>query len=264
MKKRGILRPALMLLVSLAVTLSISGAALAGGSGPFHFGFKKSVNGQLPSINEEGFKELLQKYDAVFMGDAEQKELYLTFDNGYENGYTSRILDTLKEKKVPATFFVTGHYVKTQEDLLKRMTAEGHIIGNHSWNHPDVTTISAEKLTEELERVKKEVMRITGQPDMKYLRTPRGIFDERSLATSKQLGYTNVFWSLAYMDWDVKSQRGAQYAYDKVTAQLHPGAVILLHSISKDNTEALGRIIDEARNRGYEFKSLDQMQRKSP
>ena len=159
---------------------------------------------------------------------------------------------------------MTGHYVKTQEDLLKRMTAEGHIIGNHSWNHPDVTTISAEKLTEELERVKKEVMRITGQPDMKYLRTPRGIFDERSLATSKQLGYTNVFWSLAYMDWDVKSQRGAQYAYDKVTAQLHPGAVILLHSISKDNTEALGRIIDEARNRGYEFKSLDQMQKKSP
>ena len=91
-----------------------------------------------------------------------------------------------------------------------------------------------------------------------------GHFDERSLATSKQLGYTNVFWSLAYMDWDVKSQRGAQYAYDKVTAQLHPGAVILLHSISKDNTEALGRIIDEARNRGYEFKSLDQMQKKAP
>ncbi|WP_339295072.1 delta-lactam-biosynthetic de-N-acetylase [Paenibacillus sp. FSL W7-1279] len=264
MKQRGILRPALMLLMSLAVMLSIAGAAMAGGSGPFHFGFKKSVNGQLPSINEEGFKELLKKYDAIFMGDAEQKELYLTFDNGYENGYTSRILDTLKEKKVPATFFVTGHYVKTQEDLLKRMTAEGHIIGNHSWNHPDVTTISAEKLTEELERVKKEVIRITGQPDMKYLRTPRGIFDERSLATSKQLGYTNVFWSLAYMDWDVKSQRGAQYAYDKVTAQLHPGAVILLHSISKDNTEALGRIIDEARNRGYEFKSLDQMQKKAP
>ncbi|GAB6927669.1 delta-lactam-biosynthetic de-N-acetylase [Paenibacillus sp. JCM 10914] len=264
MKPYNVLRPALMLLMSLTVILTASTEAWAAGSGPFHFGFKKSVNGQLPSINEEGFKELLQKYDAVFMGDANKKELYLTFDNGYENGFTPRILDTLQEKKVPAAFFVTGHYVKTQEDLLKRMTAEGHIIGNHSWNHPDVTTISSEKLTEELERVKKEVIRITGQPELKYLRTPRGIFDERSLSVSKDLGYTNVFWSLAYMDWDVKSQKGAQYAYDKVTAQLHPGAVILLHSISKDNTEALGRIIDEARGRGYEFKSLDQMQIKAP
>jgi len=266
MKMRNALRPAWLLGIAFAVLLAATLAvpAAAAGSGPFHFGFKRSVNGQLPSIDQEGFKELLQKYDAIFMGDASQKELYLTFDNGYENGYTARILDTLKEKKVPATFFVTGHYVKTQEDLLKRMAAEGHIIGNHSWNHPDVTTISAEKLTEELERVKKEVARITGQQEMKYLRTPRGIFDERSLAVSKQLGYTNVFWSLAYMDWDVKSQRGAQYAFDKVTAQLHPGAVILLHSISKDNTEALGRIIDEARSRGYEFKSLDKMQKKAP
>lgn len=230
----------------------------------FHFGFKRSVNGRLPSIDEEGFKDLLKKHGAIFMGDPAKKELYLTFDNGYENGFTPSILDTLKSKKVPATFFVTGHYVKTQGDLLKRMTAEGHIIGNHSWSHPDVSAISAEKLTEELTRVKDEVTQITGQQQMKYLRTPRGIFNERSLAVSRQLGYTNVFWSLAYMDWDVKAQRGAQYAYDKVTAQLHPGAVLLLHSISRDNTEALGRIIDEARRQGYEFKSLDDMQVKAP
>lgn len=264
MKKGWGLQPAFLLLLVLVLVSAAPGTALAAGSGPFHFGFKKSVDGKLPSIDQEGFKELLQKYGAIFMGDPEKKELYLTFDNGYENGYTARILDTLKEKKVPATFFVTGHYVKTQEELLKRMAAEGHIIGNHSWNHPDVTTISPQQLQQELERVKAEVARITGQQEMKYLRTPRGIFDERSLAVSKELGYTNVFWSLAYMDWDVKAQRGAGYAYDKVTAQLHPGAVVLLHSISKDNAEALGRIIDEARRRGYEFKSLDDMQKKAP
>lgn len=265
MNKKGRGLPfTLALLLILAIVSAVPGSALAAGSGPFHFGFKKSVDGKLPSIDQEGFKELLQKYDAIFMGDSDKKELYLTFDNGYENGYTASILDTLKEKKVPATFFVTGHYVKTQEELLKRMTAEGHMIGNHSWNHPDVTTISPDKLKDELERVKKEVARITGQQEMKYLRTPRGIFDERSLAVSKELGYTNVFWSLAYMDWDVKAQRGAQHAYDKVTAQLHPGAVMLLHSISKDNAEALGRIIDEARRRGYEFKSLNDMQKKAP
>ena len=264
MNKRSVLRMAFASMLCFAVVLSAAGMAAASGNGPFHFGFKRSVNGKLPSINEEGFKELLQKYGAVFMGDPSKKELYLTFDNGYENGFTPAILDTLKEKKVPAAFFVTGHYVKTQADLLKRMTAEGHIIGNHSWSHPDVSTITAEKLTEELNRVKTEVAKVTGQQEMKYLRTPRGIFNERSLAVSKELGYTNVFWSLAYMDWDVKSQKGADYAYQKVKAQLHPGAVILLHSISKDNTEALGRIIDEARSQGYEFKSLDDMQVKLP
>jgi peptidoglycan-N-acetylmuramic acid deacetylase len=223
----------------------------------YHFGFKKSKNGQLANIDQEGFKGMLQQNEAIFLGDTDQKVLYLTFDNGYENGYTEKVLDVLKAKKVPATFFVTGQYIKDQPDLLKRMVAEGHIIGNHSWSHPDVSQISNEKLQDELDRVKQAATEVTGQKEMKYLRTPRGIFNNRSLAYSKQLGYTNVFWSVAYKDWDTKAQKGAQYAYDKVTAQLHPGAVILLHSVSKDNTEALGRIIDEAHKQGYEFKSLD-------
>ncbi|KKO54684.1 polysaccharide deacetylase [Paenibacillus sp. DMB20] len=264
MNKCRVFRVTSIAMLGLALLLAVSAPIMAEGSGPFHFGFKRSVNGKLPSIDQEGFKELLKKHGAVFMGDPAKKELYLTFDNGYENGYTSGILDTLKTKKVPATFFVTGHYVKTQAELLKRMTAEGHIIGNHSWSHPDVSAISEEKLTEELNRVKTEVAKITGQQEMKYLRTPRGIFNERSLAVSKKLGYTNVFWSLAYMDWNVKAQRGAQHAYEKVTTQLHPGAVMLLHSISRDNAEALGRIIDEARSQGYEFKSLDDMGTKLP
>lgn len=232
--------------------------------GVYHFGFKKSVNGQPPSIDEEGFKELLSRYDAVFTGDLAAPELFLTFDNGYENGLTAGILDVLKEKQVPAIFFVTGHYIKTQPELLKRMVSEGHLVGNHSWSHPDMSTLSTERIKQELDQVKSEVSVLTGQKEMKYLRAPRGIFNERSLAVSHQLGYTNVFWSIAYKDWDTNDQRGAQYAYDKVMAQMHPGAVILLHSVSRDNAQALGRIIDAAKAKGYQFKSLDQMNNRTP
>ncbi|MGG6314036.1 delta-lactam-biosynthetic de-N-acetylase [Paenibacillus macerans] len=229
-----------------------------------HFGFKKSVGGQLPSINEEGFKDIIDNNGAIFLGDTSRKDLFLTFDNGYENGYTAPILDTLKAKKVPAVFFVTGHYVKDQPELLMRMAAEGHLIGNHSWSHPDMTTISDERIRDELEKVKIATAQVTGQKEMAYLRPPRGIFSDRTLRVTKALGYTNVFWSVAYKDWDVNDQRGADYAYQKVVSQLHPGAVILLHSVSKDNAAALGRMIDEARRQGYEFRSLDQLKPNQP
>lgn len=252
-----------LILALLCVVPLANYSAAASPDTPYHFGFKKSKNGALPSIDQEGFKEILQKNGAIFMGDTAKKEIYLTFDNGYENGYTVKILDVLKEKKVPAAFFVTGQYIKDQPDLLKRMVNEGHIIGNHSWNHPDVTRISNEKMKEELERVKQGVAEVTGQKEMHFLRTPRGIFNERALAYSKELGYTNVFWSVAYKDWDTRDQKGWQYAYDKVMGQLHPGAVILLHSVSKDNTDALAKIIDDARQKGLEFKSLNQLQVKT-
>jgi peptidoglycan-N-acetylmuramic acid deacetylase len=229
------------------------------GSPSYSFGFKKSRGGQLPSVAQEPFFELLKKHEAIFLGDTSKKELYLTFDNGYENGYTAQVLDVLKEKNVPAIFFVTGHYVKDQPDLIKRMSDEGHLIGNHSWSHPDMSTLSAERIRSELEKVEEQVVKLTGRLNMKYLRTPRGVFSEHTLAVSKELGYTNVFWSLAYADWNTKQQKGAQFAFNKVTEQLHPGAVILLHSVSKDNADALGRIIDEARKQGFVFKSLDEL-----
>jgi peptidoglycan-N-acetylmuramic acid deacetylase len=225
----------------------------------YHFGFKKSRNGQPASIDQEGFAPLLERYGAVFRGSPEGRNLYLTFDNGYENGYTVKILDVLKEKKVPACFFVTGHYVRTEPELLRRMVQEGHIIGNHSWSHPDFSALPDAKIREELDRVQREVADITGQREMRYLRPPRGIFSERSLRVSRSLGYTNVFWSIAYKDWDTSAQRGARYAYDSVVSQLHPGAIILLHSVSRDNAEALASIIDEARRQGYTFRSLDHL-----
>lgn len=261
MKRRWI--KSLLIGISLLLTNALLvDLIMASPDHPYHFGFKKSKNGQLPSINEEGFKGIVDRHGAVFLGDTTKKELYLTFDNGYENGFTPKILDTLLAKKVPAIFFVTGHFVKEQPELLKRMAKEGHLIGNHSWSHPDMTTVPNQKIRDELTKVSDAVQQVTGQATMRYLRPPRGIFSDRTLAVTKELGYTNVFWSVAYKDWDTKVQRGAKYAYDNVIAQLHPGAVILLHSVSKDNAEALGTIIDEARKQGYEFKSLDQLPKK--
>lgn len=255
------------LMASVMIILIMTGASIhyiqaSPVKDAYHFGFKKSKDGGLASINEEGFKELLQKNEAIFLGDTKQKELYLTFDNGYENGYTPAILDVLKVKKVPAAFFVTGHYLKDQPDLVRRMSQEGHIVGNHSWSHPDMSVTPSAKIKEELDKVKQEVFALTGK-EIPYLRPPRGIFSERSLTVSKNEGYINVFWSVAYKDWDTKVQHGAQYAYDQVMMQLHPGAVILLHSVSKDNTEALGQIIDAARAQGYTFKSLDELKTKT-
>ena len=231
-------------------------------NGAYHFGFRKGVKGKPPCIDDEGFKPILQKNEAIFLGDTKQKELYLTFDNGFENGYTPKILDVLKDKKVQATFFVTGHYLKDKPEIVKRMAADGHIVGNHSWNHPDMTKVSNEKLKKELDLVKAEVDRLTGQKTV-FLRPPRGIFNQRTLAETKRLGYVNVFWSVAYLDWDINHQRGQQYAYEKIMSQLHPGAVLLLHSVSKDNAKVLGRIIDDARARGYVFKSLNDLKTKT-
>lgn len=220
--------------------------------------FKPSQNNE-PATTEPHYKNLLDKYGGCFIGNSEEKELFLTFDNGYENGYTAKILDVLKEKEVPAAFFVTGHYLKTSAELIDRMVKEDHIVGNHSWNHPSLVEVDDITLKEELESVKAKFTELTGIKEMNYLRPPRGIFSERTLALSQELGYTNVFWSFAYMDWDVNSQKGAQYAYDSIMKRVHPGAIMLLHSISKDNAEALGRVIDELKAQGYIFKSLDEL-----
>lgn len=224
---------------------------------PFHFGFKRSIGGNLPSIEQEGFSNIIQKNDALFLGNTTKKVLYLTFDNGYENGFTAPILDTLREKNVPATFFVTGHYIQDQPDLIKRMVDEGHIIGNHSWSHPDMTTMSNDQIRQELAKVRDGVAAISSQKSMQYLRPPRGIFSDRVLAVSREEGYTSVFWSLAYKDWEVNNQKGGEYAYQQIMKQLHPGSIMLIHSVSSDNAAALPRVIDDARAKGYEFESLD-------
>lgn len=223
-----------------------------------HWGFKKSRD-EVPPYAGDELDSLLQKYDSVYLGNTEKKWIYLTFDNGYENGYTGTILDTLKDEGVPATFFITGHYLKDQPELVKRMVNEGHIVGNHSYHHPDLTQVSDQKLRDELEKLEKAFYQLTGVKEMKYLRPPRGVFSERTLALTREMGYYNVFWSLAFIDWQTDKQRGWKYAYDNILQQIHPGAVILLHSVSSDNAEALPKAIQDLRQKGYEFKSLDHL-----
>jgi peptidoglycan-N-acetylmuramic acid deacetylase len=225
---------------------------------PINWGIKKSTGG-VPAEAGKAWDDLLAKHGAFYKADPSKKEIYLTFDNGYENGYTAQILDVLKKEKVPATFFVTGHYLETAPDLVKRMATEGHIVGNHSWSHPDLTKSSDEQMVEELEKVRKKAEELTGNKTMKYLRPPRGVFSDRTLAIAKQQGYTHAFWSLAYVDWNTDQQRGAQYAYDHIMKQMHPGAVILLHTVSKDNADALERVIQDVKKDGYTFKSLDDL-----
>jgi peptidoglycan-N-acetylmuramic acid deacetylase len=222
-----------------------------------HWGFKKSVNHEPVSAGKQ-LEDLLAQYNGIYIGDTTKKDIYLTFDNGYENGFTPKVLDTLKKKNVPAAFFVTGYYLKKEPELIKRMVDEGHIVGNHSWHHPDLTEVSDVRLKKELELVKEEFKQMTGK-EMIYLRPPRGIFSERTLALSDQLGYINVFWSLAFIDWYTDKQQGWKYSYDQVMKQIHPGSILLLHTVSKDNADALEKIITDLEQQGYSFKSLDDL-----
>lgn len=184
-----------------------------------------------------------------------EKVLYLTFDCGYENGYTAKILDTLKEKNVPAAFFCTLPQVKDNPELIARMINEGHIVGNHSVKHPSFPTLTRLRMAEEIKGMD-DYLRTNFGYSEPFFRFPMGEYSDCALDLVGSLGYKSVFWSVAYADWDLDNQKGADYAFQTVTARLHPGAVILLHSVSPDNAEALARIIDWAQGEGYTFRSL--------
>ncbi len=244
------------ILIMLAIVYPVT--ALAVSNSPIHWGFKKGANEQPAEAGKE-LDELLEKYDAFYKGDPNKKDIYLTFDNGYENGHTAKFLDILKKEKVPGAFFITGHYLESQPELVKRMAEEGHIIGNHSYYHPDLTQVDDERLKRELEKVRAKTEELTGEKHMVYLRPPRGIFSERTLKLAKKEGYTHVMWSLAFVDWEINNQKGWQYAYDNIMKQIHPGAVLLLHTVSKDNADALEQAIKDLKKKGYTFKSLDDL-----
>lgn len=249
MKKFLYILPLLFLLMPQVTYGAVSNQVI-------HWGFKRASNEQ-PAEAGPQLDALLQKYGGFYKGDPKSKVLYLTFDNGYENGYTPKVLDALKKEKVPAAFFVTGHYLQSAPDLVKRMVKEGHIVGNHSWYHPDLTTNSDADIRQELDTVRDRTKELTGQKEMKYVRPPRGVLSERTVKVAKDLGYTHVMWSLAFVDWDVNQQKGWQYSYNNIMKQVHPGAVILLHTVSKDNADALQKVIKDLKKKGYHFKSLD-------
>lgn len=216
--------------------------------------FGVSKNGEPHRISIEN-QQYYEKYGALTLDTSGERVIYLTFDCGYENGYTEKILDTLLEKQVPAAFFVTLPYLKSSPKIAARMINEGHTVGNHSSKHPNFTTVNRTRMAQELQAVDDYLRQNFGYSSP-YFRFPEGACSDSSLELVCSLGYTSVFWSAAYADWDVNNQKGADYAYDTVTSRLHPGCVLLLHVASADNAAALGRIIDYAQSDGYTFVPL--------
>ena len=217
----------------------------------------KRIENSAPEVPEK-WQDMIKKYDGYYLGNSAEKVMYLTFDEGYENGYTAKILDVLKKTNTPAAFFVTGPYIKNEPELIKRMVNEGHVVGNHTINHPSMPDLSEQKISEELNGLNESFKNLTGK-SMRFMRPPMGEFSEKTLAAIQKNGYKTIFWSVAYADWDIKNQKGVEHAVSQVTKQFHNGAIILLHAVSVDNANALEQIINTAKQQGYTFKSLEDL-----
>ena len=222
------------------------------------WGLGFSEKGQ-PPTGMAGVEELKQ-FNAYYLGDTDQKKIYLTFDAGYENGNTDAILEALKKQDVKATFFVVGHYLETAPELIRRMVQEGHTVGNHTYHHYDMSKISDfEVFTEEMESVERKYEEITGEPMVKYYRPPQGKYSQENLEMAKNLGYHTFFWSLAYVDWKEEAQPSREEAFEKLMSRIHPGAVVLLHSTSATNGEILEELLIKWKEQGYTFGTLEEL-----
>lgn len=202
----------------------------------------------------------LKKYNAWYVGDKNKKIIYLTFDCGYENGNTEPILDALKKHNAKATFFVVGHFLESAPDIVKRMEEEGHAVGNHTYHHPDMSSISElVSFQKEIDDVASLYQSITGKEMIKYYRPPQGKYSTENLKMAKELGYNTFFWSLAYVDWNVDNQPTKEEAFDKLLTRIHPGAIVLLHSTSKTNGEILDELLTKWEEMGYTFAPLSEL-----
>ncbi|GLC90306.1 polysaccharide deacetylase family protein [Lysinibacillus piscis] len=248
--------------IAIATFIIAAGMSLnpykAASADEYHWGFKRAKNGEQAEAGAQ-LDQLLDEYGAIYKGKPDKKVVYLTFDNGYENGFTASILDTLKKENAPATFFLTGHYLESAGDLVKRMVADGHTIGNHSYGHPNMAKLTPDGMRAEWKKFDDKLRALTGIDGTTYARPPEGIFNAKVLEVGNAEGYRHIFWSIAFKDWLKDERRGADYAYNALMAQLHPGAVILMHTVAQDNAEALPLFIAEAKKQGYTFLSLDEL-----
>lgn len=232
---------------------------LAANNTSYGWGLPRSKDHQTPDPGSK-YNDILQKYGAYYIGDTDKKVIYLTFDTGYDiNNNITKILNILDRQDVNATFFVTGHYLIETPSTIQRMCDDGHIVGNHTMHHPDMTTVSSEKFKLELESLAQEYKKITGKDMPMYYRPPRGIFSEESLKRANDLNYNTIFWSLAFKDWERDNNRGWEYSYNNIMKRIHPGAIILLHTVSNDNVLALEKVIIDLKTDGYRFASLDEL-----
>ena len=222
------------------------------------WGIKRNNDHEQPDVEKEN-RKILEENNGICLGNKEKKILYLTFDEGYEAGYTSKILEILKENDVKAAFFITAHYLNTQEELVKQMIEEGHIVGNHTVNHKSMPELSEEEIKKEVMDLHTSIYEKFGY-EMKYMRPPKGEFSEKSIKYINTLGYKTVMWSFAYEDWNENKQPNEEKAKEKIIDNFHNGEIILLHGNSQTNTTTWDRIIKEAKSKGYEFKSLDEFE----
>ena len=219
------------------------------------------------SFQEEGKRPVgnatiqeLAEYHAFFAADTAEKKLYLTFDCGYENGNTPAILAALKKHQAPAVFFAVGNFVRDNPDLIKQMVAEGHIVGNHTMTHPDMSKISSEdSFQKELQGVEKIYKETTGKEMEKFYRPPQGIYSTENLAMAKELGYSTFFWSLAYVDWIQDQQPSREEALRKLLTRVHPGAIVLLHNTSSTHGIILDELLSRWKKMGYSFHSVKEL-----
>ena len=223
------------------------------------WGIKREKDHKQPDLGKRN-RELIEKYNGIAIGNNENKFIYLTFDLGYEAGYTENILNTLKENNVKAAFFITAHYVNTASDTVKRMINEGHIVGNHTVNHKSMPSLDENQIKNELMNLHTAVYDKFGY-EMRYMRPPKGEYSDYSLSITTKLGYIPVMWSFAYADWDENKQPSQEDAINKIIENVHNGEIMLLHATSKTNMEVLDIIIKQIKNSGYEFKTLDEFQR---
>ena len=238
--------------VSTAAPISIPASAA-------DWGLSFQAEGQPPVGNATS--EDLAEYNACYVGDTSKKVIYLTFDCGYENGFTEPILDTLKQHNVPAAFFVVGNMIESAPDIIRRMAAEGHIVGNHTFHHPDMSAISdPAAFRQELEQLSALYKETVGSDMPMYYRPPQGKYSVENLKQACELGYKTVFWSLAYVDWYVDDQPTAEEAYSKLLPRIHDGAIVLLHSTSRTNAEILDALLTKWKEMGYSFASLETLQ----
>lgn len=255
MRKRDVIL--LVLAVAAAVTVALSVfASSALQTGSWGLSFRQEG---MPPIGNAGVDQL-RRYDAAYIGDTTKPTIYLTFDAGYENGCTAKILDTLKKHNVKAAFFLVGNYIEKNADLTRRMVDEGHTVGNHTMHHYDMSKIAdKDTFTKELGDLEALFKEATGKELPRFYRPPQGIYSEDNLKMAQELGYKTVFWSLAYVDWNQDAQPSKEQAFSKLLPRIHNGAVVLLHSTSQTNAEILDELLTKWEQQGYSFGTVEEL-----
>ena len=219
--------------------------------------FRPKLDANLSWVTDPHLRSYYLDPNCTDDAEDQNKVLYLTFDVGYENGNVSKILDTLAKKNVKGTFFILSHVIEAESALVNRMFEEGHLVGNHTANHKDMSRLDHDAFVKELTALEELCLAKTGHPLAKLYRPPEGRFKREDLLWAGELGYQTLFWSFAYADWDNNKQPHPAAAIDKIMSNIHNGAVLLLHPTSATNATILGEVIDRCQALGYRFETPD-------